>query len=511
VKTAMTFFPRADADGVGQVGERSSIQGLRVGSSGLPVATRWGRSLLLTALSSAAMGASAADLAYLQSLLAATPAGGWVKASTNTYAEAWATGDVGLPGTSWTNPGSVVRAWSSFAWDSNSGQLMLWGGGHANYMGNEMYLWKGDSGAWTRGSLPSRVQQVGLTANWLVVDDAAPQSAHTYDNNIFLPQNNMFVTFGGATFNAGGNFQTAGANGVFNRAGPWMYDPTLADANKVGGTTGSGYSAASAGGEMWTNRAGQWTGAQPFTYVSSATAYRLEDGRDVVYLAADSRESSGWKDLYRYTVGDVRAGGKDSWEMVGVAWNAPAQQGAAAIDSANGLFVRTSPWPSRQSDFSVWDLSKSNAANPSANKDTAVELVFANGSPFEMTTSFGMDYDASTGKLLLWDGSNAGTIYSTKAVLDSNGQIAPVWVVEQIQSTTASQPSGDFVAGVLGKWKYVSELGAFIALNEYNDTTKDSEVWLYKPLAAVPELSTYAAMLAGLGVVALRARQRRND
>jgi hypothetical protein len=509
LKVATTFFQQCSGFATRPKGDSCRGPKPRDISSALEGTARWGRSVLAVGLVSVAVSASAADLAYLQSLLSATPAGGWVKASTNTYSAAWASGDVGLPNASLTNPGSIVRAWSSFAWDSNSSQLMLWGGGHANYIGNEMYLWKGGNGEWTRGSLPSRLEQIGQTATWLVVDDAAPQSAHTYDNNIFLPQNNMFATFGGATYNAGGNFQTAGANGSIDRAGPWLFDPARADPNKVGGTTGSGYSPTSAGGAMWTNRTGQFAGIQPYTFVSSATAYRQENGRDVVYLAAESGDSTGWKDLYRYAVGDVRNGGTDTWEKIGVAWNAPAQQGAATIDSAKGLFVRTSPWPALQSDFSVWDLSKSNALDPNANRDTAVELVFADGSPFEMTTFFGIDYDAASGELLLWDGRGAGTIYSTKAVLDSNGHIAPTWVVEQVQSTTASQPSGNFVTGVLGKWEYVSELGAFIALNEYNDATKDAEVWLYKPLAAVPELSTYASMLAGLAVVAMRARRHR--
>ncbi len=75
----------------------------------------------------------------LASLLSATPPGGWVKASTNFYSDAWPTGADAT--NSW--PGAVVRAWSSFAWDSGRGNMMLWGGGHANYVGNEMYVWNG--------------------------------------------------------------------------------------------------------------------------------------------------------------------------------------------------------------------------------------------------------------------------------------------------------------------------------------------------------------------------------
>jgi hypothetical protein len=39
-------------------------------------------------------------------------------------------------------PGSILKAWSSFAWDSNRGDVILWGGGHANYGGNAVYRWR---------------------------------------------------------------------------------------------------------------------------------------------------------------------------------------------------------------------------------------------------------------------------------------------------------------------------------------------------------------------------------
>ena len=105
----------------------------------------------------------------LSSLLAATPDGGWVKASTGFFWDAWPTGADAVPGQlGW--PGAIVRAWSSFAWDSSRGDLMLWGGGHANYVGNEMYVWDGDTGKWGRGSLPSRTDSQGM-----IIGGTAPQ------------------------------------------------------------------------------------------------------------------------------------------------------------------------------------------------------------------------------------------------------------------------------------------------------------------------------------------------
>ncbi len=442
----------------------------------------------------------------LSSLLAATPPGGWVKASTNFYSDAWATGADAVPN-NW--PGAIVRAWSSFAWDSGRGNMMLWGGGHANYAGNEMYVWNGATGEWGRGSLPSR-----LDVNGFVVDSAAPQSAHTYDNNVYLPVNDMFLTFGGAARPSGGAFQETDGTNVSN-AGPFLWDPTKADPNKVGGTTGSGWNTVNIaqGGNMWIDREGQWTDS----HVNGTTAYTTENGKDVVYLTAD-RAGSGFPSLFRYTMGDVRNGGQDTWEKIGISWNTVGYQGAAAIDTTHNFYIRTaSPRPYYTAELAVWDLDNANVANPNQNADIGINLVNADGSDFIMTGNFGIDYDSAHNTIVLWDGSNGGgTVWSAGVVTDENGNIGPntTWTVHEMESSTLEHPHGSFNTGVLGKWKYDAALGAFIALDEVVSESGgawDASVWLYKPMAAVvPEPETYALFLAGLGLIGWVARRRQS-
>ena len=67
----------------------------------------------------------------------------------------------------------------------------------------------------------------------------------------------------------------------------------------------------------------------------------------------------GWPSLFRYEVGDVRAGELGSFEKVAIAWNVPGFQGTATIDNAHGLFIRTASLPGFHTGFGVWDLSKS--------------------------------------------------------------------------------------------------------------------------------------------------------
>ncbi|MEN9544549.1 MAG: hypothetical protein RLZZ598_1382, partial [Pseudomonadota bacterium] len=60
-----------------------------------------------------------------------------------------------------------------------------------------------------------------------------------------------------------------------------------------------------------------------------------------------------------------------------------------------------------------------------------------------------------------------------------------------------------------GKWKYIPELGAFMAMDEFNRTTLDAPIWLYKPFSStVPEASTVLMFLAGMLVLLPVARRR---
>lgn len=393
------------------------------------------------------------------------------------------------------------------AWDSTRGNLMLFGGGHASYVGNEMYLWQGVTGTWTRGSLPSRLT-FGGGATHYVVDDAAPQSAHTYDNANYLPVNDRFLSFGGAAFNTGSGWQTRDGNGNPVAAGPWVYDPSKADANKVGGTDGSGYLPTTLGGQMWANRAGQSTGTFGGSSVDGSSAYRTENGKDVVYVTRDSN-ASGFPKLYRYEAGHYAQGELDRWDVVATSRKASSAQTSAAIDTTNNLYVRIS---NRADGYDlglgVWDLDRASASDPAATGDTFVELML-NGQRFETNREFGIAYDEDSGHFVLWDGNERGAVYYTAPALDADGNVLPTWSVIKAPSTTTSQPAGNFANGVLGKWLYIAELDAFAALDEFQPGTQDAAVWLYKPIAnPVPEASTVAMSLLGLLGLALRVRTR---
>lgn len=98
----------------------------------------------------------------------------------NNFSDVWAPSELAPTfGTS----AKIIKAWSSFAWDSRRGGIIFYGGGHANYSGNDVYRWRGTTRLWERASLSS---DVIIDANGIdmTVDgpDHAPVSAHTYGN-----------------------------------------------------------------------------------------------------------------------------------------------------------------------------------------------------------------------------------------------------------------------------------------------------------------------------------------
>lgn len=456
----------------------------------------------MVVVSATASAVSAADLSYLQSLLAATPAGGWVQASTTTFASAWPTGGSAAP---WTpnNASALPIAWSGFAWDSLRGDLVFSGGGHANYIGNEVYVWQGSDGTWTRGTLPSKVN----TSNYMVVGQDAPQASHSFQTNTYAAVSDRYVVLGGGTWNSGGSL--ADMNG---RTGPWWWDPSRADPNKVGGADGTGWDSSKQGSQSWQKRTDNfpWAGqaGNSGTAYSYASGYRTEAGKDVIYYTMESH-GSGFPSLWRYELGTPTQ--PDTWQKVGVTWNSIAGQGTAMIDSSRGFFVRTADnVAGYTSDLAIWNLANNNTANPVANHDFGVRLVTATGGEWSFAYGASIAYDVHSDEYVIWDSKAQGSVWITRPEFNGDGTMKSVWTVDLVSSATPAQPVGNLVNGVWGKWKYVADLGAFVAMDAYDATKQDAAIWLYKPMVtAVPEPAVWQALLAGLFIVGWQVHRRR--
>lgn len=407
----------------------------------------------------------------------------WGLLSTNSFQDAWPepqkytfAGNGGNPG---VGPYSVINAWSSFAWDSKRDQIIIYGGGHANYAGNEIYLWDGDTGSWGRGSLPSEVKSIA-PATYVAVDgsDNAPTSAHTYDNNVYLPIADRFVVFGGAAYNTGGGYLLDESG---DRTGPYFWDPSKADPDKVGGTTGSQVDPSVEGGAMWENRHSPLPYWHSRGHTEGVTAYAEEGGKDVVYVDTTHQ-------LWKYKINDVTDSTQDEWELVGDSHSSLGgiwSQGAGAIDAESRLFVRITGSLSHGGNrFIYYDLSVNDLGGLAAATEFTPDLVGAKEFDTDLVYA-GIDYDPNRGQFLIWD--DKGQLWALREPETLGVDNWELRFVEALptEDQEIPNPSGDNELGILGKWEYASAYDVFLGL--YDAT--DGGVWAYKPENWSPSVS----------------------
>jgi hypothetical protein len=419
-------------------------------------------------------------------LILQMPANSWLKANTNLYSDVWTPPDLEPLDNGVTHfPSKIIEPWSGFGWDSNRGDLILYGGGHANYSGNDVYRWHSSTLTWERASLPSEIYNDPVSG-FHAIDgvDSAPSSAHTYDNNQFLPIADRFLTWGGAAYNSGGPYlRVSETDPTATRAvGPYLFNPNRADGNKVGGITGSHVMRVAPhpeilGGQMWENRdihlhlAGQ---PQPgANREGCAAAPVVEAGRDVVYLGATNLYSTNL-DLYRYQLTDITNPALDQISKVGAFWNGTSGLTTCGYDPVRKLFVRIE---TNATPFLFWDLTTPGPDNldKRVEVDTTIAALQAwLGSQNLNIKNCALKFDPVRKVFPLWCGAAAIWVLNPPA----SGNTTSGWTVTQMSTPPPPAPPGETTGrGVLGKWRYAPFYDVFVGLEDINE----GHVWIYKP------------------------------
>ena len=436
----------------------------------------------------AALASSVYAEGPLLNIVRAMPEGSWQKVNANSFSAAWPPAAL-RPGykSGISSPEKIVRAWSSFAWDSARGDLIMYGGGHANSNSNDVYRWRSRTLQWERASLSSEMEVVS-PAHFLAVDGvyAAPQSAHTYDNAVYLPINDRYMNFGGATADSGGQYVMRSETdpSVLRYTGPYLFDPAKANPDRVGGTTGSHVQRVAPypeiqGGNMWQNRdiyANAPISSLPKSHVNGCTAYSDETpGADVVYVAARTNASATALDLYRYQLGALSAPATDQFRRVGRYWSSPSAQTTCAYDPDARIVLRTG---TNTSPFFYWNVATAGNTNYEQKvtvEDSVREFVDYLGSIGRQLHLCAMDYDPERANFLVWCG--AGDVWRVTPPVP----LAPQgWQVSRLSAAAGAVPPNAVGAGILGKWKYVPGFDAFIGMSV--DVPADGNLWVYKPL-----------------------------
>ncbi len=404
--------------------------------------------------------------------------------NTNLYSDVWTPAsleplDNGVTHT----PAKIIQPWSGFAWDSNRGDLIIYGGGHANYSGNDVYRWRSSTLRWERAALPSEIYDDPVVG-FLAIDgvDAAPIAAHTYDNNTFLPVADRFLTWGGATYNNGYSYIRVSETNpaTYRLTGPYLLDPSRADGNKVGGTTGSNVMRVDptpiTGGQMWENRdiplhlAGQ---SIPEASLEGCSVAVVEGGVDVLYVGATHRYATDLN-VWRYQLTDISNPALDQSTQVGSFSVGTVGITTCGYDPARKLFVRTG---TNTHPFIFWDLTK---AGPT-NADQLVQIDSTIAGLQAWLSAQGLDlqncalkFDPVRQTFLFWCGA------ATDGIARSGWRQYGVGVDHRAAGDAgAAGAAGDTSGtGILGKWRYAPFYDVFVGLEDINE----GHIWIYKPL-----------------------------
>ncbi len=110
---------------------------------------------------------------------------------------------------------SVMGPWGGGAYDTTRDRLVVWGGGHMDYWGNELYAFDTSSLTWVQLTEPTPKDTIPSPNEDPVYPDGRPASVHTYDGMQYLPDVDRLFASGGSIWSAGNC-----------SGGTWLFDFT---------------------------------------------------------------------------------------------------------------------------------------------------------------------------------------------------------------------------------------------------------------------------------------------
>lgn len=429
--------------------------------------------------------------APLLNLISGAAENTWIQANTNTIDSVFPVSDFCPPymaGAS--NPATVILAWSGFGWDSRNHRLVIWGGGHANGSGNDVFEWSAVDRNWKLAFNSSDVI-FNATSGYVTVDGDlhSPISSHTYSNNAYLPKLNRFITFGGAAHSSGAGFVVRDGDSILRGLpGGYTLDMTLSGQGYVAGVTGSNVKRNTTaainlpGANAWYARDYLLDNPSHLTYqmghVNGQVVYAEDGGIDVLYVIAAYGGGTS-PALIRIAYNDANDYATDVVTQVGQAWDNTTTDTGAALDTEHNVIVHigSATYP-----FFGWDLKYAGATNHNF-RVPAAGLTGPDAAAFIASDMQGMGllYDQVRGRFVAW--SRGGKVWSIEA---PSGAPTPMtgWVVTVLADPSSPRPAttGELSSigsdsGVHGKWKYAPDIDCYVGLQG----STAGNVWFFKP------------------------------
>jgi len=230
--------------------------------------------------------------------------------------------------------------------DTKRNRLVIWGGGHTDYSGNEVYAL--DLNTVTMLRLTDPAMPVVTGSDLVEAIGTQPNSRHTYDCLVYLPtQDKMFAFSGSPTAQVG----------VIS-SGTWLFDfPTL----------------------TWTQQSP--TGSFTVSHLDSVSAYDPNSGNIYLHIGTD------WP-LYRYNVT------ANSYTLLSIATSIGANM-TAIIDPVNEVMVIIG-------DGTQWYYSVA-----SGSSWAQYNLASTGASAIVNAHSPGLAWDSANSQIMAWAGGNS--------------------------------------------------------------------------------------------------------
>lgn len=318
----------------------------------------------------------------------------------------------------------ITEAWGGGAYGRGPRKMFVWGGGHTDYWGNEVYAFDLQRGQWQRLTDPTPGPTVSASGKD-PLPDGRPNSRHTYDGLQFIERLGKLFALGGSISPGGGGTSVT-----------WLFDPTNLTWQYAGGGQGPG-------GYGLTSAYDPASGAVFLRSTKALWRYQPENGTwaqlagfDVVPL---------WP---RYEVGGGKRG---------------------AIDTKRSLF-----WSVGDNDFLVWDIANQKLvseqwvtsgggaySNERRLKAYPAQVLNSGGGAIFDATAPGFDYDTKADQFVAWKG---GAPY----ILDL---ATKTWKT----GSAVGAPKAQARNGTYGRWRYLPEYNVFMLVN-----SATSNVFFYK-------------------------------
>lgn len=313
------------------------------------------------------------------------------------------------------NP-DIIMAYSGGVYDTKKHRLIVWGGGHSGYAGNEIYAFELTEGKWHRLTEPSppllEAEYDKETKRFSPISPpwhdpafpATPISVHSYDQLEYLPEQNMLFAAGGATYSGNG----------YATSLTWLFD--LSQSNPAG-----------------------WQQADPMP----GKAYGLFE-----YNMSSAYDPFSKKVILR---GYTKAGTFDpltkKWTLVNIGLPSRRLGSVGELDPKRRKFVVIGGGSSELYDVDRHGaLEKPQALDSSGDKE--IEQCYAPG----------FAYDSKADRLVAW--CTKGDVYSLNMETRT-------WKRHLAKSeVTPGDPEKTYgIRGTWGRFRYMPEYNAYIVVN----------------------------------------------